>query len=166
MKILKQKIQVFLPPPGDHQYSPYPQDMSPFQWLVISLLIFSSIFSPMWQMGRKLLAYQQGKGKASYGGKSWSSGSLEWDDEVLALVLPSPNYREDLAVQHGLNAAYRHSTLQHQGRVTADSQLCFPLCHFAIAPCSFISLKSLQKRGLARPRPDLKISGFPGQITY
>lgn len=98
---IKWAIQVFFFPRNwllahsFHSPFPYPHDTGPFLWLVISFLIFSSIFSPMWQLSRKLLVYQKcPRTMLAMGPNPVSSGSLEWEDEIPAL-----NYPEDLAVQ-------------------------------------------------------------------
>ena len=106
----------------------------------------------MWQLGRKLLACQKCPGadpwtssKLVTGASAscllfllffWITGVGRWET---CSVLPILNYPED-AVQPRPSSAYCHSTLQGKGKVPDEIKLGFPLFHFAIVPCSYISV--------------------------
>ena len=56
--------------------------------------------------------------------------------------------------------------LQCQGRVQLKLNFAFLCVTLLLFPVLLVPLESLQKRGPTGPRPDLEISGFPGQIPY
>lgn len=130
-----------------------------------SFFFSSCIFSPMWRLGRKLLAYQKcpramlamraNTGSSVY----FSSGSSEWDDEILALPILNSQKTQT-------QCSLLRFALQCQGRVQLKLNFAFICVTLLLFPVLLDPLESLQKRGPTGPRPDLEISGFPGQITY
>lgn len=156
MKILKCTIQGILISPKlllVHSFPiplPHPQDTGPLLWLsgdpghlfsLFLLYLFSNVAT-----GQEITGLQEMSwGSARYWGKccvfiSFSSGSLEQDDELFVLVLHILDDPGGLTVQRRPNVAYCHSTLQCQSKVPAETRLDFSLCHFAIVACSYISL--------------------------
>lgn len=124
-------------------------------------LFFSSIFSPVWQLGKKLLACQKCPWADSLGqlrGTHWCKLLCLLSPFLLAhesgpmrhLLWFYPfSIFQKMAVQSRPGPACCHSTLQCQGKVPAAIKLRFPLFYFAIVPVLKFPLEFLQKSGLA-----------------